>query len=91
MPKRPTLEDVARLAGVSITSASMALSDSPRVADTTKVRVRAAAADLGYVPHSAGRALRSQRVGAVAVVVPHSTATCSLTRRCSICSKASHR
>jgi LacI family transcriptional regulator len=73
MPKRPTLEDVARLAGFSITSASMALSDSPRVADTTKVRVRAAAADLGYVPHSAGRALRSQRVGAVAVVVPHST------------------
>ena len=70
---RCTLKDVALLAGVSVTSASMALSDSPRVATVTKEAVRIAATKLGYVPHSAGRALRSQRVSAIAVVLPHSS------------------
>ena len=72
-PRRSTLKDVARLAGVSPASASMALSDSPRVSAATKAAVRAAAAQLGYVPHAAGRALRSSRVGAIAVVLPHSS------------------
>jgi DNA-binding LacI/PurR family transcriptional regulator len=70
---RCTLADVARLAGVSLTSASMALSDSPRVSAATKDAVRRAASRLGYVPHSAGRALRSRRVNAIAVVLPHSS------------------
>ena len=70
---RCTLADVARLAGVSLTSASMALSDSPRVSAATKDAVRLAASRLGYVPHSAGRALRSRRVNAIAVVLPHSS------------------
>jgi DNA-binding LacI/PurR family transcriptional regulator len=72
-PRRSTLKDVARLAGVSAATASMALSDSRRVSETTKAAVRAAASQLGYVPHAAGRALRSQRVGAIAVVLPHSS------------------
>jgi DNA-binding LacI/PurR family transcriptional regulator len=71
--RRSTLKDVARLAGVSPATASMALSDNPRVAEATKTAVRDAAARLGYVPHAAGRALRSQRVGAIAVVLPHSS------------------
>ena len=70
---RCTLADVARLAGVSVTSASMALSGSPRVSGVTKDAVRRAASRLGYVPHSAGRALRSRRVNAIAVVLPHSS------------------
>ncbi len=70
---RTTLADVARLSGVSKTSASMALSDSPRVAADTKDRVRQAARQLGYVPHFAASSLRSQRVDAIAVVVPHDT------------------
>lgn len=68
---RTTLADVARLSGVSKTSASMALADSPRVAVETKTRVRDAARQLGYVPHFAASSLRSQRVDAIAVVVPH--------------------
>jgi DNA-binding LacI/PurR family transcriptional regulator len=51
----------------------MALSESPRVSAATKEAVRAAAAQLGYVPHAAGRALRSRRVKAIAVVLPHSS------------------
>jgi DNA-binding LacI/PurR family transcriptional regulator len=70
---RCTLKDVAHLAGVSVTSASMALAGNPRVSAATKDAVRVAAMKLGYVPHSAGRALRSRRVSAIAVVLPHSS------------------
>ena len=70
---RVKLEDVARFSGVSLTSASMGLADSPRVAEATKERVRAAAKQLGYVPHAAARSLRSQKADTVAVVVPHDT------------------
>jgi DNA-binding LacI/PurR family transcriptional regulator len=70
---RQTLGDVARLAGVSVSTASMALSGSPRVAEETRRRVVEAAERLQYVPDSAGRSLRSRRAGALAVVVPHST------------------
>jgi DNA-binding LacI/PurR family transcriptional regulator len=69
--QRVKLADVAAMSGVSLTSASMALADNPRVAESTRERVRAAAAQLGYVPHAAAAALRSQRPDAIAVVVPH--------------------
>jgi DNA-binding LacI/PurR family transcriptional regulator len=71
--RRQTLGDVARLAGVSLTTASVALTGNPGVAAETRSRVERAAERLGYVPDSAGRALRSRRTGALAVVVPHST------------------
>ena len=71
--RRQSLGDVARLAGVSLTTASVALSGSPGVAAATRRRVEQAAEQLGYVPDSAGRSLRSRRAGALAVVVPHST------------------
>lgn len=71
MSTRVSLADVARLAGVSKTSASMALADSSRVASETKMRVRKAAGELGYVPHFAASALRSQRADTIAVVLPH--------------------
>jgi LacI family transcriptional regulator len=69
--RRVTLADVARLAGVSKTSASMALANSSRVADDTKELVRRAAAELKYVPHFAASSLRTQRAEAIAVVLPH--------------------
>jgi LacI family transcriptional regulator len=71
LSERVNLADVARLAGVSKTSASMALADSSRVAAETKLRVRKAAHELGYVPHFAASALRSQRADTIAVVLPH--------------------
>jgi LacI family transcriptional regulator len=69
-PRRSTLADVAARAGVSPSSASMALSDSPRISARTKENVRRAASELAYHPHAAGRALRMQRVGALAVAIP---------------------
>lgn len=63
-----TSRDVARLAGVSQPTVSRALSDHPRVSETTKLRVRDAAKALGYAPNAIGRALstgRSTRIGLV--------------------------
>jgi DNA-binding LacI/PurR family transcriptional regulator len=51
----------------------MALADDPRVAVATRASVRRAAEQLDYVPNSVGRALRSRRLGAIAVVIPHSS------------------
>ena len=61
---RPTLRDVAGHAGVSVTTASVALNDKRdgiRVTDDTRARVRAAAAELGYTPNAVARDLRAQR------------------------------
>ncbi|MGI8414974.1 MAG: LacI family DNA-binding transcriptional regulator [Nakamurella sp.] len=66
-----TLRDVAAAVGVSQSAVSMALADHPRISQRTKESVRAAAATLGYVPNSAGRALRAGRSASVAVVVPN--------------------
>lgn len=68
-----TLKDVAAKVGVTSSAASMALADHARISAKTKEAVRQAALDLGYVPSSAGRALRNQRAGAVALIVPNSS------------------
>jgi LacI family transcriptional regulator len=51
----------------------MALSGNTRVSVSTREAVRRAATALSYVPNSSGRALRARRVGAIAVVVPHTS------------------
>ncbi|MEV6806352.1 LacI family DNA-binding transcriptional regulator [Streptomyces sp. NPDC051132] len=61
LPKTPTSADVARLAGVSRSTVSYVLNDagSVRISEATRLRVRAAARELGYVPHAAARSLRA--------------------------------
>lgn len=71
--KRPTLQDVANVAGVSLSTASLALRGHSRTSSQTQAAVRAAAEKLHYVPHSLGRGLRSQRTGAIALVIPRSS------------------
>jgi len=51
------LETVAKAAGVSVATASLALNDHPRVAARTKQHVLEVAARIGYVPHQAARRL----------------------------------
>lgn len=46
--KRPRLKDVARVAGVSVSAASMALSKDARISASTRRRVERAAEELGY-------------------------------------------
>lgn len=70
-----TLTDVAARAGVSVSAVSRVLSDSPtaRVSESTRQRIREAAAELGYRPNFAARALKSSRTNVIAVVVPDLT------------------
>ena len=68
--RRVTLRDVAERVGITPSACSMALADSDRISPATKEAVRIAAAELGYVGSSAARALRRQRAGAVALIVP---------------------
>lgn len=67
---RPTLSDVARQAGVSVSTASLAFSGAGPIAEATRARVRTAATELGYAgPNPLGRQLRSGRSGIIGVVV----------------------
>ncbi|GAB3309857.1 substrate-binding domain-containing protein [Epidermidibacterium keratini] len=70
MTERPTIKDVARLAGVSIATASRALSGTRPVQPAYRERVTAAAAELDYNPNLTARALRSAKTGAIGMVIP---------------------
>lgn len=68
--RRSTLADVARLAGVSLGSASRALAIPDQVKPSTLARVRQAVAQLGYVRNGAAQALASRRTRTVATIYP---------------------
>lgn len=64
------LEDVAKLAGVSLGSASRSLSVPDRVKPKTLAKVMMAVSQLGYVRNGAARALASRKTGSVAAIYP---------------------
>ncbi len=66
----PTLDEVARVAGVSRATASRAFNGGPRVSDHARRAVEEAVRTLGYVPNRAARTLVTRRTDSVAVVVP---------------------
>lgn len=67
---RPTLEDVAGLAGVSTATVSRYFSAPEKVRPAMRLRVQAAIDKLGYTPHGAARALASQRSNTIGAVIP---------------------
>lgn len=58
---KPTINDVARLAGVSKKTVSRVINNSPLLNDETRERVAAVIRDLGYVPNPQARALALRR------------------------------
>lgn len=67
---RITLSDVAQAAGVSPMTVSRALRGERRVDPALVEKIRTAAAQMGYVPDPAARALASQKSAQVLVLVP---------------------
>lgn len=66
----PTIEDVARLAGVSKATVSRALHSPDLVAKTTRAAVTAAIDAIGYTQNVAAQSLRRRKADAVLVLVP---------------------
>ena len=68
--KRPSMKDVAELAGVSRTTVSFVLNDKPHanIPQQTQDRIRAAVKTLGYRPNALARGLRAQRTHTIGFV-----------------------
>ncbi len=69
---RPTLDEVAALAGVGRGTVSRVVNGSPQVSPEARAAVQEAIKELGYVPNRAARALVTQRTDSVALVVSES-------------------
>lgn len=64
----PSIEDVARLAGVSAQTVSRVSTGADPVRPETKAKVLAAIAQLGYTPNRAARALRNGSFGTIGLL-----------------------
>ncbi|MEM7524141.1 MAG: LacI family DNA-binding transcriptional regulator [Pseudomonadota bacterium] len=66
----PTLEDVARRAGVSTATVSRALNAPDRVNTATRDRVMSAVSHLGYSPNFGARALAAKKTNTIGAIIP---------------------
>lgn len=69
MKKAVTLVDVAKKAGVSVMTASRAMSGEGYASEETKAKVQAAARELGYAPNALARMMKGGRTNVIGVVV----------------------
>src|SRR5260370_35608447 len=67
--RRQTIADIARRAGVTKAAVSFALNGQPGVSAATRERIVAIAAEIGFEPNSAARALSDGRAGAFGLII----------------------
>jgi LacI family transcriptional regulator len=67
---RLTIYEVAKRSGVSTATVSRVMADGKGFSEVTRNRVRATAAELGWVPSGAARGLASRRTGIVGLLFP---------------------
>lgn len=65
---KPTLKDVAKLAGISVNSASRALKGKKNISLKTQEKVRKIADKLGYIPDMRASALRAGKMDVIAII-----------------------
>lgn len=70
--RRPTIVDVARHLGISAATVSRALRDKPGIGEVMRVKIKATAAAMDYVPNHVGAALSTGRSRSILFVVPYS-------------------
>jgi len=69
-PNEFTIADVAKAAGVSVSTVSRILNGKQDVAEPTRERVQQIIEEIGYVPHAQARRLRGGRTRNIAVLFP---------------------
>ncbi len=70
-----TLEDVAKQAGVSRSTASRVVNNDRNVSDKVRKRVQRVILNTGYQPHAAARSLASQRSRMIGLVLPRTVSS----------------
>ncbi|CUK09423.1 HTH-type transcriptional repressor CytR [Ruegeria denitrificans] len=66
----PTLDDVAKLAGVSTATVSRCLNNPGQVVEATRLRVQSAVDALGYMPNFAARVMAAKRSSTIGAIIP---------------------
>lgn len=64
-----SIKDVAKHAGVAISTVSKVLNDYPNVSEATRIKVNRAVEELNFVPNSVAAALSSKQAGRVALLI----------------------
>jgi LacI family transcriptional regulator len=67
---KPTMKDVARLAGVSYQTVSCVVNNIPVVKEETRLRVLEAIQSLNYIPNTTARSLRSGKTRIIGLMIP---------------------
>jgi LacI family transcriptional regulator len=75
MTDKLTLDEIAKRAGVSRTTASRVLNDHPNVRPEVRERVQRVIAETGYRPHPVAQSLASQQSHVIGLVLPRRTET----------------
>lgn len=65
-----SIEDVAKLVGVSTTTVSRALNNKSYVSEKTKLKIEKAVKELNYVPNKVAKSLSSKRTNIIGVIIP---------------------
>lgn len=68
--KRPTIKDIAKMAGVTHATVSHALRDNPCVKAETREKIKSIAHDIGYTPNIYARNLALRKPTSIGVIVP---------------------
>lgn len=64
-----SIKEVAKRAGVAISTVSKVLNNYPNVSEETKEKVKSAIEELGYVPNAVAAALSSKKSGRIAIIL----------------------
>jgi len=67
---RVSIKDIAKLAGMSIATVSLALNDDKKINPETKQRIKEIAKKLNYAPDQAAREFRMKKTSVIGCIVP---------------------
>lgn len=71
MKSKATLKQIAKELGVSVSTVSKALNDSPEISEPTKIRVQEYAKLKKYKPNSIGLNLKNRSTRTIGVIIPN--------------------